>query len=122
MFKRVFFEPLWNQELALCAIMKVRIQVLVKHRRADRANTYATINRVRMCYWRQWQKPRNKVTNLLKRGMTIQPAVACSITSKGSWRNSKTPGIQQALSNDYLSKEGLISLQSEWINVHYPNE
>jgi len=27
--KRVFFEPLWNQELVLCAAVKSRIQVLV---------------------------------------------------------------------------------------------
>ncbi len=27
--------------------------------------------RVRMCYWRQWRKPRTKVANLLKRGVRI---------------------------------------------------
>ncbi|HFO0273539.1 TPA: group II intron maturase-specific domain-containing protein [Enterobacter asburiae] len=35
--------------------------------------------RVRMCYWRQWRKPRTKVQNLLKRGVRIQAAVACGI-------------------------------------------
>ena len=60
--------------------------------------------RVRMCYWRQWRKPRTKVRNLLKRGVKIQTAVACGITSKGPWRSSKTPGIQQALNNAYLAK------------------
>ena len=77
--------------------------------------------RVRMCYWRQWRKPRTKVANLLKRGVAIQAAVACGITSKGPWRSSKTPGIQQALSNNYLKNEGLVSLRDGWINVHYPN-
>jgi RNA-directed DNA polymerase len=77
--------------------------------------------RVRMCYWRQWRKPRTKVANLLKRGVAIQAAVACGITSKGPWRSSKTPGIQQALSNDYLKREGLFSLRDGWIKVHYPN-
>ena len=76
--------------------------------------------RVRMCYWRQWRKPRTKVTNLLKRGVAIKSAVACGITSKGPWRSSKTPGIQQALSNSYLKTEGLISLRDGWIKVHYP--
>jgi len=60
--------------------------------------------RVRMCYWRQWRKPRTKVANLLKRGVRIQVAVGCGITSKGPWRSSKTPGINQAISNDYLVK------------------
>ncbi|WP_390901236.1 group II intron maturase-specific domain-containing protein [Shewanella xiamenensis] len=67
--------------------------------------------RVRICYWRQWRKPRTKVQNLLKRGVRIQAAVACGITSKGQWRSSKTPGIQQALSNEYLKKAGLYSLK-----------
>lgn len=54
--------------------------------------------RIRMCYWRQWRKPRTKVRNLMKHGVHVQAAVACGITSKGPWRSSKTPGIQQALS------------------------
>ncbi len=33
--------------------------------------------RVRMCYWRQWRKPRTKVRNLLKRGV--------SQDTNGSW-------------------------------------
>ncbi|EBL8625734.1 group II intron reverse transcriptase/maturase, partial [Salmonella enterica] len=78
--------------------------------------------RVRMCYWRQWRKPRTKVQNLLKRGVRIQAAVACGLTSKGPWRSSKTPGIQQALSNEYLEKAGLYSLRDGWIAVHYPSQ
>ena len=77
--------------------------------------------RVRMAYWRQWRKPRTKVANLIKRGVGIQTAVACGITSKGPWRSSKTPGINQALSNEYLEEEGLFSLRDGWIKVHYPN-
>ncbi|MCG9723637.1 group II intron reverse transcriptase/maturase, partial [Shewanella sp. Isolate7] len=49
-------------------------------------------------------------------------AVACGITSKGPWRSSKTPGIQQALSNEYLKKAGLYSLRDGWIAIHYPNQ
>jgi RNA-directed DNA polymerase len=78
--------------------------------------------RVRMCYWRQWRKPRTKVQNLLKRGVRIQSAVACGITSNGPWRSSKTPGINQALSNSYLKAAGLYSLRDGWIKVHYPDQ
>lgn len=77
--------------------------------------------RVRMCYWRQWVLPKTKIAKMLKRGVHIQAAVACGLTSKGPWRSSKTPGIQQALSNDYLKQEGLVSLREGWIKVHYPN-
>jgi len=75
--------------------------------------------RVRMAYWRQWRKPRTKVRNLMKLGVHVQSAVACGITSKGPWRSSKTPGIQQALSNDYLKAEGLASLRDGWIRLHH---
>jgi len=76
--------------------------------------------RVRMAYWRQWRKPRTKVRNLMRRGVHVQSAVACGITSKGPWRSAKTPGINQALSNDYLKSEGLYSLRDGWIKLHYP--
>lgn len=44
----------------------------------------------------------------MRRGAHVQAAVACGITSKGPWRSAKTPGINQALSLDYLKSEGFI--------------
>ncbi len=93
------------------------------------ANTYQNCvdldhwirRRVRMCYWRQWRKPRTKVIKLLKLGVSTKWAVTCGSTRKGPWRSSKTPGIQQALSNNYLKEQGLYSLREGWIKVHYPN-
>jgi len=76
--------------------------------------------RVRMAYWRQWRKPRTKVRNLMRLGVHVQAAVACGITSKGPWRSAKTPGINQALSLDFLKSEGLYSLRDGWIKLHYP--
>jgi len=76
--------------------------------------------RIRMAYWRQWRKPRTKVRRLMKLGVHVQAAVACGITSKGPWRSAKTPGINQALSLDYLKSEGLYSLRDGWIALHHP--
>lgn len=76
--------------------------------------------RVRMAYWRQWRKPRTKVRNLMRRGVHVRAAVACGITSKGPWRSAKSPGINQALSLEYLKSEGLYSLRDGWIALHYP--
>ncbi|MEE9319485.1 MAG: hypothetical protein V3U76_03470 [Granulosicoccus sp.] len=45
----------------------------------------------------------------------------CGITSKDPCRRSKTPGIQQALSNAYLKTEGLYELRSGWIKLHHCN-
>jgi len=64
-------------------------------------------------------KTRTKVANLMRRGVHVQAAVACGITSKGPWRSSKTPGIQQALSNAYLKAQGLFSLRDGWIALHH---
>ena len=75
--------------------------------------------RVRMAYWRQWRKPRTKVGKLISLGVHVRSAVACGITSKGPWRSSKTPGIQQALSNTYLKSQGLYSLRDGWIKLHH---
>jgi len=76
--------------------------------------------RVRMAYWRQWRKPRTKVRSLMRLGVHVRVAVACGITSKGPWRSSKTPGIQQALSNAYLKSQGLYALRDGWIKLHHP--
>ncbi|QHJ12883.1 Group II intron-encoded protein LtrA [Paraglaciecola mesophila] len=76
--------------------------------------------RVRMAYWRQWRKPRTKVRRLMRLGVHVQAAVACGITSKGPWRSAKTPGVNQALSLDYLKSEGLYSLRDGWIALHHP--
>jgi len=77
--------------------------------------------RVRMCYWRQWRKPRTKVTNLLRLGASKDWAISCGSTRKGPWRSSKTPGIEQALSNNFLKAEGLYSLRDGWIKIYYPD-
>jgi RNA-directed DNA polymerase len=76
--------------------------------------------RVRMAYWRQWRRPRTKVRSLMRLGVHVRAAVACGITSKGPWRSAKTPGIQQALSNDYLKSQGLYALRDGWIALHHP--
>ena len=75
--------------------------------------------RIRMAYWRQWRKPRTKISNLKSRGVDIRTAVGCGLTSKGPWRSSKTPGINQALSNAYLKSQGLYSLRDGWIKLHH---
>lgn len=75
--------------------------------------------RVRMAYWRQWRKPRTKVRSLMRLGVHVQTAVACGVTSKGPWRSSRTPGINQALSNAYLKSQGLYALRDGWIKLHH---
>ena len=77
--------------------------------------------RLRMCYWKQWRKPRTKVRNLMKRGVGEHLAICCGISSKSYWRNAKTQGTHIALSLEYLRSQGLISLRDLWVAYHYPN-
>ena len=73
---------------------------------------------VRMAYWRQWCEPRTKIRNLKGLGVHVQAAVACGITSKGPWRSSKTPGVNQAIPSAYLKSQGLCALRDGWVKLH----
>jgi RNA-directed DNA polymerase len=75
--------------------------------------------RIRMCYWKQWRKPRTKVNQLIKLGVPRKTAIFCGITSKSYWRSSKTLGINMGLSNKYLKEQGLFSRKDGWIAFHY---
>jgi hypothetical protein len=70
--------------------------------------------RLRMAYWHQWRLVRTRIGKLISLGVAIESAVACGRTSKGPCSSSKTPGIQQTLSNDFLKAEGLFSLRQRW--------
>ncbi len=70
-----------------------------------------------MAYWRQWRRPRTKVRNLMRLGVHVQAAVAWGITNTGAWCSSKTPEINQVLSNAYLKSQGLYELRDGWIKL-----
>jgi RNA-directed DNA polymerase len=75
--------------------------------------------RVRMCYFKQWHRPRTRVRNLIKLGVSHKLAVSCGASSKGYWRGAKTEGIQIALNNKLLMEQGLVSLKDIWISLRY---
>lgn len=75
--------------------------------------------RIRMCFWKQWRRPRTRISNLIKLGVPVKIAVSCGISSKSYWHSARTEGIQLALSNDYLKELGLYSLRDRWVEIHY---
>lgn len=75
--------------------------------------------RIRMCYWKQWRKPRTKVRKLIQLGVPLRTAISCGITSKSYWRSSKTAGINMGLGNKYLQQQGLFALRDGWIAFHH---
>jgi RNA-directed DNA polymerase len=76
--------------------------------------------RVRMCYLKQWNRPRTQIRNLIKLGAPKLEAIGVGLSSKGPWRLAKTFGSQGGLTNAYLKAQGLVSVLDLWVAFHYP--
>ena len=75
--------------------------------------------RVRMCYLKQWRKPRTRIRNLIRLGVSKMTAIRLGLSSKGYYRLAKTKAIQMGLNNDWLTSQGLVSVQQQWSKFHY---
>lgn len=62
----------------------------------------------------------NRIRNLMRLGVSRRNALLNGISSNGCWVMSKTPTINQALSNKWLVEEGLLSLAQLWSKIHHP--
>ena len=70
--------------------------------------------RVRMCYWKQWRWARTKIRHLLDLGVSLKTAIRHGVSSKSYWHMARTPALQQALSNAWLTAHGLVSVKALW--------
>lgn len=73
--------------------------------------------RIRMCYWKQWRRPRTRIANLLKLGTSKRHAILTGISRKGYWRLSKTLATQTGMTNEWLEQQGLLSIRNLWMKV-----
>jgi RNA-directed DNA polymerase len=73
--------------------------------------------RIRMCYWKQWRWVRTKIRNLLACGVPLKSAILHGMSSRSYWHMSRTPAIHQALSNEWLKTQGLLSIEDLWRKV-----
>jgi RNA-directed DNA polymerase len=76
--------------------------------------------RMRMCYWKQWRRPRTKIRNLLKLGTLLKAALDVGLSRKGPWRLARTLATQTGMTNQWLKGQGLLSVKELWVNIHYP--
>jgi len=76
--------------------------------------------RIRMCYWKQWRRCRKRVKELLKLGCYKRQAIMTALSRKSYWHISKTQATQSGMTNQWLKKQGLISIRELWISFHYP--
>jgi len=75
--------------------------------------------RVRMCYLKQWRRPRTRIRNLIRLGVSKMTAIRLGLSSKGYYRLAKTKAVQIGLNNDWLTSQGLVSAQQQWSKFHY---
>ncbi|KAM3092392.1 reverse transcriptase domain-containing protein [Phormidesmis sp. 146-12] len=73
--------------------------------------------RLRMCYWKQWRRPRTRIAHLLKLGTSKRQAISTGISRKGYWRLSKTLATQTGMTNEWLEQQGLLSIRKFWMKV-----
>ena len=76
--------------------------------------------RVRLCYWKMWRRPRNRIRQLLKLGTGQRSAILAGLSRKGYWRLSRTLSTHTGMTNAWLAEQGVISLKELWVNIHYP--
>jgi RNA-directed DNA polymerase len=74
--------------------------------------------RIRMCYWKQWRRVRTKVRNLLALGTGKRHAILTALSSKSYWHLSRTLATQTGMTNDWLKRQGLISIRDMWLRAH----
>lgn len=70
--------------------------------------------RMRMCYWKQWRWARTKIKNLLALGVSLKSAIQHGVSSNSYWQMSRTPVINQAISNAWLKEQGLPCVKDLW--------
>ena len=69
--------------------------------------------RIRMCYWKQWKKISTKHDELVKLGVDNQKAWQFANTRKSYWRTSGSFILSTSLTNQYLEKQGFLSLSKQ---------
>ena len=92
------------------------------------SHTYAVVcllekwirRRLRCCYWKMWKTRGNRIRQLLRLGACRKDAILHGLSGSGCWAMSKSPTINHAMNNDWLSAQGLPSLTERWAHIHYP--
>lgn len=62
--------------------------------------------RLRICQWKAWKRPRTRVKQLMKSGMSRHKAYQWGNSSKGYCRVAHSPILQTTMNNNYFGKRG----------------
>jgi RNA-directed DNA polymerase len=75
--------------------------------------------RVRLCYWKQWKRPRARRRYLMMLGISREDVKLASRSRKGYWRMSANSIVQRALTKEWLWLQGVPNMRQQWIDLHY---
>ena len=75
--------------------------------------------RVRMYYWKQWKRARNRRRQLVRLGIHPAEVYKATRSHRGSWWMAGTSIVQRALANRGLTERGVPSIRQRWIEMHY---
>ena len=78
-------------------------------------------SRIRLYYWKQWGRPRTRRRKLLRLGIGRDEVHKASRSRKGHWRLSHTSIVKRAMTNVWLEKQGVLSLEKLWVSIRYPD-
>lgn len=93
--------------------------IAVKYNDAVEYNHWVR-RRIRMCYWKQWRRAKKRIGELIKLGAPKYHAILTGLSRKGYWHLAKTLSTNCGLGNEFLQRQGLISIRTLWIGIHYP--
>ena len=65
-------------------------------------------------------RTRKRIGELIKLGSPRYQAILTGLSRKGYWHLAKTFSTNCGLSNEHLEKQGLVSIRTLWIGIHYP--
>ena len=74
--------------------------------------------RFRMYIWKQWKKPRTRVQNLMKLGLSEWRAREVAYSRKAYWRSARHASVQAAISNKRLAQAGLVNVLDLYESLH----
>ena len=75
--------------------------------------------RVRLCYWKQWKRPRTRRRHLIALGIPRDEVSKATRCRRGPWWMSGSGIVQRALNKAWLWKQGVPNLRPQWIELHY---
>ena len=73
--------------------------------------------RLRMCYWKQWRRPKRRREMLIRLGVPRRQAIRHARSRKSYWHLAKTIASGVGLTNAWLADQGLLSLKTLWAEL-----